>query len=49
MFQLFGQIELVYYLGLGWVGLGVTVLSWTGDFVVVYMALAVWVEGVGWF
>ena len=25
------------------------VLSWTGDFVVVYMVLAVWVEGEGWF
>jgi len=36
-------------LGLGWVGLGVAVLSWTGDFVVVYMALAVWLEGEGWF
>ena len=36
-------------MGLGWVGMGVVVLSWTGDFVVVYMALAMWVDGVGWF
>ena len=41
VFQLFKQIELVYYLGLGWVGLGVAVLSWFGDFVVMYMVLAV--------
>lgn len=49
MFQLSKQIEPVYYFGFGWVGLGVTVLSSTGDFFVVYMALAMWVEGVEWF
>ena len=36
-----GKTELAYFLGLGWAGLGVVVLSWSGGFVVMYRELAV--------
>jgi len=39
--RLFVQIEPVYCWGSGWVGLGVAVLSWSRDFVAMYMVLVV--------